>query len=253
MFFFFFALILFYKIFLYKFDNICLFTIIFISWIFSSIYIVVLNRQKIKKKCFVNCLFKEESFLFKLFNRYFFIYSYSIFLSLFYTFVLLIFILKIDMISLIFTFIGIFVSYYFFKKIYKKSGLKEEYNKWILFSLFSIWSASFLILMIIVKNYYFSSIPSYIDLSLIKTFNNLNIIYHSNCLIINTLLNLSNFLDALNNWLITNVFLNSTGIVKVIAGINFIFVSFIGIFAMHYLLFFTINYLEESYENKTKK
>ena len=203
------------------------------------IYKIQENRLKIKKECFIKCVFKKESFLFKLLNSYFFTALFSIVLAIVYTVFEILFVIKTDLITLIIIFTGMFLSGFLFDKFYKL-GIKDEYNKWMAIGFVSFVGAFILSIILVVKNYYFSSIPGFLDVSLVKTYQNLNHIYYSNCWFMQDLLSFSNFLDSIDVWILSNLILNAKGIIAFFAFVKYIFVSFVSVYVLFNLYFFAI-------------
>lgn len=234
----FFIVIFLYHTIFYKYDLFCLFNISFFLVITKSNFDIIFNRNKIKRKCFVNCIFEEQSFLYKILNSYFFISLISLIIAIFYSFVLTIFLIKIDLASLIIIFIGLIIADFYFNKL-SSIGIKKEYNKWILIGIISFLSSFILSLILILKNYYFSTLPNFLDVSFLKTYENISKIYFSNCWFIQKLLNYSNLLDSLNGFIAQKaILLDISSIIKIFVLIQFLFVSFIGILSLHYVYFF---------------
>lgn len=242
-----FLIIFLFHSFFYKHDLFCIFNIIFTLISFFSIYSIFFNRNKIKRECFINCIFEKTSFLYKILNSYIFIGLISLVLALFYTLVLILFLIKTDLISLIIIFIGIFLADILFKKL-SSIGIKKEYNDWILIGFISFISSSILSIILIIKNYYFTTLPQFLDIDLIKTYKNISHIYFSNCWFIQKILNYSNLLDSLKAFISEKVILlNLNSIIKVFAVLQFLFVSFIGIYSIHYIYFFIKKFLKDNY------
>ena len=234
----FFIIIFLYHTFVYKHDLFCLFNISFILLILFSNFQVIFEKSKIKRKCFINCIFEKDSFLYRLLNSYFFIFLISLFIAIFYTLILIQFLIKTDLINLIIIFLGIILADVLFKKL-SSIGIKKEYNNWILISFVSFISSTLLSFILIIKNYYFSTLPQFLDINFLKTFENISHIYFSNCWLMNKFLYFSNLIDSLNGFIAEKaILLNINSLINIFVAIQFLFVSFIGIFALHYTYFY---------------
>ena len=234
----FFTIIFLYHSFIYKHDLFCLFNISFILLIVFSNFQVIFEKSKIKRKCFINCIFEKESFLYRLLNNYFFIFVFSLLIAILYTIILIQFLIKTDLINLIIIFVGILFAEIIFNKL-SSIGIKKEYNNWILISFVSFISSTLLSFILIIKNYYFSSLPQFLDINFLKTFENISHIYFSNCWVMNKFLYFSNLIDSLNGFIAEKaILLNINSLINIFVAIQFLFVSFIGIFALHYTYFY---------------
>ena len=204
---------------------------IFIVFMTALIFINEFRLKILKRKCFANCYLNKKSFFYRLFQSKILVFIVSFLSSIVFSLAYSIFIINIEFSDIIFLFLSLGISYFVYEQFIKNNIFSLEIK-----GLFAIDFASFLAaflaaFLLMLYKFNFLAIPSYIDVSLVKTLENVSFSY-SNCEWFNFVFEFLKEIEALEWWGIVKFSVaNENFYIKLFIWILFLFsnlLSFIG-------------------------
>jgi len=221
------------------------FIIIYSVIIFISDYKIRL----IERKCFAKCYLKENSFLYKLFNKKFISFVVSFFNSVILSTSLALFVIQVSKIDILELMISIAISMYIYNYLFKIKVLKENLSNFFYIKISSFLSAFIIAFIFVFIKIEFTLPPSFIDNSLMITIKNASYQVYSNCNFINYIAKLFQEIDAFKWWFLLKFSIDIHNFyVKFLIWIIFLFGNILALLSAN-KLFLTLLILFKEFRN----
>lgn len=222
-----------------------LFPIIVGGLLFKTSY----EYKNAKKQCLAGCYFKDESFLYKLFTRKFFIFMLSIIGAIILSIVLMLNVVVFTLVDWIILFLDSFFIFLLYKYFSKNNSLKESIKEPIIKNSVA-YVNSFLLMILFFGISLIQTPPSYIQNELLETIRVASNQIHSNCQFIDFLVGLSNEVVAMKWWIMLKFTLNiHNHYLKELMWIIYLIGNFVMLFAFSKLNLEVLNIVKR-FENE---